>query len=159
MLVRLIAWPIWMILLLSYLAYIPILRTISEKSGHISDIHILENLEPTYQTFLIATLILVAIIEAIITVLLRKYLLQKAMANKIFDIKTTKGKFRFLVVHIINWIIACFIAGGGLVFALTTNRIEWSYGFFALFAATMLFHIPRLTPYQQGLTSGDSGPR
>lgn len=149
MIVRLIAWPIWMILLLSFLAYIPVLNNISEKSGHISDIQMFGNLEPTYRSILITALILVALIEAIATVLLRKYLLQRAMANRNFDIETAKGKFRFLLVHVINWIIACFIAGGGLVLALITNRIEWSYGFFALFAATMLFHIPKLTPYRQ----------
>jgi len=149
MLIRLIAWPIWMVLFLSFLAYIPVLRNMSEKSESLSKINMLENLETTYQSILITALILVAIIEAIATVLLRKYLLQRAMANKKFDIETAKGKLRFLIVHVINWIIACFIAGGGLVFALITNRIEWSYGFFALFTATMLFHIPRLAPYQQ----------
>lgn len=151
MIIRIISWPIWMVLLLSFLSYIPILKNISENPARLSDINILDNLEPNFQTTLVSTLIIVALIEFAGTILLRHYLLNRPFRNKTLDIDTAKGKVRFLIIHFVNWLIACSIAGGGLVFAMVTKRVDWSYGFFVLFLGLMLFHSPRIAPYKAGL--------
>jgi hypothetical protein len=117
-------WPTWMILLLSFLGFIPILKDMSENPSRLSDIRLLDSSEPKLQIIFVVLLIIVALAEAVGSILLKHYLLNEPFKRGTFDIDKAKGRTRFLIVHVINWIIACLIAGGGLVFAVVTKRID-----------------------------------
>lgn len=141
-LLRLIAWPAWAILFCSFLIYIPILDDISHDQFYQARLPGLEFLEPTYTTALITLLIAVALLEVAATFLLRHFFLKKPYENGSFRIETVKGSAKFLILNLIIWLLACFIAAGGLVFALVTKHIAWGYPFFAVFVILMLLNLP-----------------
>lgn len=149
---RLIAWTLWAILLYSFSLYIPLLVNISNNQSLMAQLPGLETFKQGPKIALIIILITVAILEAVTTFILRHYFLNKPYENGRFKIETTKGAVRFFIVHLINWIIACFVASGGLVFALVTKQINCGYPYIAIFVILMLLNLPRIGRFKAGLS-------
>ena len=143
MLLRIVAWTIWLVLLVTYLGYIiPV-------SGQLSEHPFGEGiLRGSNQITIEIVLGIAALIEALITLYLRRYLLIKVKKGEV-NIDSLKGKFRFMLIHLGNWLIAGMIVNTGLVFAIEAKHTWLAYVFFILYICLMLFHSPRLAPYQQ----------
>jgi hypothetical protein len=149
MLMRVIAWLIWGILLITFLAYIPIMQHLSEQPFDST------RLQSWQQMTLVIVLVLVVLIEAIITIWLRRRFLIRPLQNRTLSLSTLKGQLRFILIHIANWLITSLIATTGLVFAIITMVSSTSYVFFLVYGGLMLFHSPRLAPYQQQMKVKD----
>lgn len=143
MLIRIVAWPIWIVLLVTYLGYIvPISLQLSE---HPFGERILRG---SNQITIEMVLGVAALIETAITLYLRRYLLLKVRKGDI-NLDSLKGKIRFLLIHLGNWLIAGMIVNTGIIFAIEAKHTWLTYGFFVLYICLMLLHSPRLAPYQQ----------
>jgi hypothetical protein len=141
--IRLVAWPLWIILLVTYLAdAVPV-------SGHLSDLPFGRRvLQSNDQATFEIVLGIAALIVAILTILLRHYLLIKIKKGTI-SIGSFKGKIRFVLIHLANWLISGIIVNIGILFAYEAKHTVWTYVFFILYISLMLFHSPRLGPFQQ----------
>jgi hypothetical protein len=147
-LLRVIAWPVWAILLCSFMLYSPILNSILGASSSFPAINMLDNVEFGYKVALIILLVAVAAFEIGVTFLLRHYLLNKPFRNDKFRIETATGLIRFMTVHVTNWLILCGLATEGVIFAFLTKQPYWSYPFFVAYLLFMILHSPRLAPYK-----------
>jgi hypothetical protein len=143
MLIRIVAWPIWIVLLITYLGYI------GPASHQLSDHPFGEPiLRGSNQIAIEIVLGVAALIETAITLFLRRYLLRKVKKGDI-SIDSLKGKIRYLLIHLGNWLIAGVIVNTGIIFAIEAKHTWLTYGFFVLYICLMLFHSPRLAPFQQ----------
>jgi hypothetical protein len=139
---RVIAWLIWTLLLVTFLAYIPIVRYLSEHPFDST------RLERWQQNTLEIVLAIAVVIEAMITIWLRRRFLIKALNNGTISLNKLKGKSRFVLIHLANWLITSLIATTGLLFAIITKDTQSSYAFFLVYGGLMLFHSPRLAPFR-----------
>jgi len=97
MLIRIVAWPIWIVLLVTYIGYI--VPVSSQLSEHPYGERILRGSD---QIAIEMVLGVAALIETAITLYLRRYLLLKVRKGDI-NLDSLKGKIRFLVIHLVNW--------------------------------------------------------
>ncbi len=142
MLLRVTSWLAWGIVFLSFLAYMPMLKAVTEQSfdGPV--------LDPEYIVALEITFIIVALAEAGITILLRYYVLVKPLKRNSFSMESLKGKSRFFVIHIVDWLMASLIPSSAVVLTITTKRSDLAYGLFVVYFGLMLFLSPRLAPFE-----------
>jgi len=138
MITKIIAWLVWVILLVTFLIYIPILRDFLKQPEAIPAI---PSIDKDHQILPQILLMLTALLVAAASICLRHFLLIKPFKAGISD--SAKGKLRFLIVHLINWLITSYIICAGIVIAIQAKQVEWIYGFSALYLGMMLLHSPK----------------
>jgi len=140
MLLRIIVWPIWCLFLVSMVFYIQGIKTALEQSP--------VNIDSRDWFLMIAVAIsIIAIIETLITVTIRHFALVRPAMRRTFNICSLSGGIRFLLVNLLNWLIAETVVVYGMVLYIMSDRIEFLYIFGFAGLSLLIFHAPRLSRY------------
>jgi hypothetical protein len=134
-----ISWLLWIVLLVTFLIYVPVMQDLVARPGVLPINSAVINLP----LFLKILYTLVVILLAAATISLRHFALIKPAKRVNLPKWSAKWKVRFLLVHLLNWIFLTPIIIYGMVIVIVTKQIEWIYLFSCVYVALMLLHSPR----------------
>lgn len=141
MILRVIAWAVWLFFLYVTISYIPGTKEALELSP--------ANIETsTWFSKFAIVIIIVAIIEAGLTLLLRHFALIKPVQKGTYNIESIGGSIRFLFVNILIWFIAETLPVYGLILYIISEQIAFFYSFSIAGIILLIIHAPRLSPYK-----------
>ena len=139
---RIVAWSIWLFFLILSITYIPGAKEALEQDQ--ANIY-------TEEWFLFIAIVLgiVSVLEGSLTIALRHYALIKPAQKGTYNIQSVGGSIRFTIVNTINWFIAASLPAYGLVLYIMSGKIVFLYGFSLVGIILLIFHAPRLTPFMK----------
>ncbi len=136
---QILSWLIWAIMIISIFGYVFV--ALNEFSPSVES--------QEHLSVLIIALFVFTIIEVGITIVIRHFILIKPCKVGKRDAKSLKGLSIIFIVSIVLWILSESIAIYGVVLFFMTNRAIYLILFALIGASMMVYHSPRLKPFNR----------
>lgn len=140
MILKILMWSIWCLFFVSIVFYIPGTKAAFKLSP--------TDIDSDWFIIVAITISVLTLFEALLTIIVRHFILVRPSMRGTFNIQTFQGRMRFLLVSILNWIIVDSVAFYGVVLYVMSDRIEFMYSFGLVGLSLLIIHSPRFSPYQ-----------